>query len=447
MNLWHIAWNYLWNRKLTTSLTIVSVALGVALIYAVLTLYDETKKRFTEEGQAYDMVVGGKDGSPLQLVLSAVYFMDKPTGNIHYADYEWLRNHEDVAEAYPVMLGDTYRGFRIVGTVPEFFDQTWISSAARGTMRKPFKVGRGRCFERSMEAVLGSLVAEQTGRKVGDTFVGTHGFIEGLGHKHHEFPYTVVGILEPSSSPMDRVVFCDLTSVWEIHADHDHAEDEASKTEHHGNEENGHGGDNHIAESNQDETSDHEGEQDEDEDLEVTAVLVRLKMPGARFGFKDEANTELNAMTAIPAQEVAKLYRQFLAPLQTVLLAVGFLVVVISGLSIMIGLYLSIIQRKRDMAIMRALGASAYEILGSVLIEAFWVTLLGIGAGYLIGCGVSECIGLALTKRYGLTIGVVAVNVKELTAFSAIALVGIVAGIVPAWQAYRTDVARDLAEL
>ncbi|HPO30135.1 MAG TPA: ABC transporter permease, partial [Candidatus Hydrogenedentes bacterium] len=115
MSLWHIAWRYLWNRKLTTVLTILSVALGVGLIVSVLTLREETQRRFEQEGQAFDLVVGAK-GNPLQLVLSTVYFLDVPTGNIKKDMLEALRGMEDVEGAFPVAMGDTFRGFRIVGT-------------------------------------------------------------------------------------------------------------------------------------------------------------------------------------------------------------------------------------------------------------------------------------------------------------------------------------------
>lgn len=421
MSLWHIAWSYLWNRKLTTSLTILSVALGVGLIYSVLTLREETRKRFEEEGQSFDVVVGAK-GSPLQLVLSALYFMDVPTGNIKLADYEAIKKHEDVAAAFPINLGDTYHGYRIVGTTPDLFDYTW-TSASSGETRKPFRLAEGAIFTKSMQAVLGSAVARTEGLKIGDTFIGAHGFTqmpEGMQELHEKNPYTVVGILEPSGSPNDRAVFCSMDSVWEVHG-------------HHGE------GDGHRE----------EGEAHEkDASSEVTAVLVSLQSPALRFQFVEYVNETYNAMATIPINQIANLYMNVLGTVKSVLLAVGYLVVAISAISILIGLYLSIIQRKRDLAVMRALGASAYEIVGSVLIEAFLVTMLGILAGWLIGNLVAWGVGLYLQSRYGLSIGIFSMlTTEEIAAFSTVALVGIIAGIVPAWQAYRTDVARDLAEL
>ena len=413
MSLWHIAWSYLWNRKLTTLLTIMSVALGVGLIYSVLTLREETRKRFEEEGQAFDVVVGGK-GSPLQLVLSSLYFMDSPTGNIALKDYETIRHHEDVAAAYPIGMGDTFRGYRIVGTIPELLDYTF-TNASNGKVRKPYKLREGRAFQEEMEAVIGSTVAQTENLQIGSTFVGSHGFVElpeGMEHEHAKHPYTVVGILEPSGSPSDRAVFCTLESVWDVHH-HDDTGDKADLDE-----------------------------------AETTAVLVSLNSPGTRFQFVDYVNENLNAMATIPINQIQKLYDNVLGVAKSILLTVGYLVVAISALSILIGLYLSILQRKRDLAIMRALGAAASEIVGSVLIEAFLVTVLGIVTGWVLGNIVCSVLSVYLTQRYGLGIEIFRMlTPDEVSAFSIVALVGLVAGIGPAWQAYRTDVARDLAEL
>lgn len=161
MSLWRIAWIYLWSRMLTTGLTILSVALAVGLISAILTLRNETRARFEEEQQAYDIVVG-PPGSPLQLVLNAVYYLDRPTGALPYSVYERLKTHEDVVHAFPIGLGDTYKGFRIVGTIPEIFDYPWTSPVT-GEDRYPFQLEEGRFFEKPLEAVLGYLVARNTG--------------------------------------------------------------------------------------------------------------------------------------------------------------------------------------------------------------------------------------------------------------------------------------------
>ena len=408
MSLWHIAWSYLWNRKLTTGLTILSVALGVGLISAVLTLRDETQRRFEEEGQAFDVVIGSK-GNPLQLVLSTVYFLDAPTGNIDMEVFESLKAHEDVVAAFPVGMGDSYQGFRIVGVTRDLMDFAWGE-------RKPYALSEGRYFDAPFEAVIGVNVAENTGLKPGDTFTGTHGFISSPSAEAHEdHPYTVVGIMERSGSPNDRAIFCDLQSVWDAHdhgdVDHDHEHAE------------GH------------------------EEKEITAALIKLASPALRFEFKELVNRKYTAMAAIPIQEIQKLYEQLLGTAKLVLLAIGYLVVAISALSILIGLYMAILQRRRDLAIMRALGATRGEIFGAVIIEAFWVTLLGIIAGWFLGTSVCMALNHYLVAEIGFRVPPVSISADLVSAYSAVLLMGLFAGILPAWQAYRTNVARDLAEL
>jgi putative ABC transport system permease protein len=419
MSLWHIAWSYLWNRKLTTALTIFSVALGVGLISAVLTLREETQKRFEDEGQAFDIVIGAK-GNPLQLVLSSVYFLDMPTGNVDVHIFDELKKHEDVVAAFPLGMGDTFKGYRILGTTRDLMQFTWGE-------RTPYSLAEGRYYEQPFEAVIGASVARDTGLEVGDAFVGTHGFIESpTAEVHEDKPYTVVGILARSGSPNDRAIFCDIQSVWDAH-DHEHGDGNHECADVH--EEDDHDHDDH-----------HHGE-------EITAALIKLASPAIRFEFKDMVNRRYNAMAAIPIQEIQKLYEQLLGTAKMVLLAIGYLVVAISSLSILIGLYMAILQRKRDLAIMRALGATRGEIFGAVIIEAFWVTLLGIVAGWSVGTVV--CLGLNsyLMAAIGFQVPPVQLSADLIAAYSAVLLMGLVAGILPAWQAYRTDIARDLADL
>lgn len=460
MSLWHIAWSYLWNRKLTTILTILSVALAVGLISAVLTLREETRKRFEEEGQAFDIVVGAK-GSPLQLVLSSVYFMDTPTGNIPIEEFEAIKNDtEYVRAAFPIGMGDSYRGFRLVGTTEDLFEHTWVSPLS-GEERSPFQLEEGRVFEREMEAVLGALVARQSGLKVGDSFISTHGLMELPeflgGHDHADHPYRVVGILRPSNSPYDRAIFCSLESVWAAHS-HDHSHDHSPHGAHAHDD---HEHDEHCDHGDHDDHADelpaaaHADDADADAKYEewgrkpesmVTAVLVQLHSPALRFQYEQQIRESTSVMAAVPINEIAKLYDQLLGTAKLVMLAVGYLVVVISALSILIGLYLSILQRRRDLAIMRALGASSYEVFGAVIIEAFWVTVLGIACGWLLGSVVSYFLGQYLAWRFGLVITAFNITQEEWVAFAVVALVGLLAGILPAWQAYRGNVASDLAD-
>jgi len=431
VSLWRIAWIYLWNRWLTTGLTILSVAMAVGLISAILTVRDETRARFEEEQQAYDIVVG--EGSPLQLVLNAVYFLDNPTGAIPYEDYERIKAHEDVTYAFPVGLGDTYKGFRIVGTVREMFEYPW--ETVDGQDRYPFQIADGKFFDAPMQAVLGYHVAQTTGLKVGDTFAGIHGSID-LGaaaeYTHDHAPYTVVGVLKASGTSNDRALFVDLRSVWDLHPDHDEEETPPAVV-----------ADDHADHEHEVHAEDPAHEHEDHGDT-VTAVLVDLYSPAQRFAFQGWVREELKLTAGIPVVQIMTLYNKILGPAVVVMIAVGYVVVIISALSILIGLYLSIIQRRRDLAIMRALGASAYEIFGAVMIEALLVTLMGIGSGWVLGKGVALGLGQYMERSYGFTIAGLRTSQEELGFFAIVAVVGLIAGILPAWQAYRTDVARDL---
>lgn len=450
MSLWGIAWSYLWNRKLTTVLTIVSVALAVGLISSVLSLRKQVEARFEEEGQAFDLVVGPK-GSPLQLVLGSVYFLDSAIGRVPLEDYHKIKADTEWVEAvFPIGLGDTYNGFRIVGTTPELLDHQWES--ASGRIRKPFTLSDGRGFEASMEAVIGSVVAHQTGLEVGDTFVSIHGSIalseDMQEYDHGDHPYTVVGVLEPSGSPFDRAIYCSIESVWEAHGGHGHLHGESGGHGHDHDDGHDHAHDDGHEHDDHDhaEVADTHAD-DLDASNSISSMLVQLHSPGQRFEYEPWINENTNSMAVVPINVISDFFNDFLDPIKGLMIGIGYLVVIISALSILIGLYLSIIQRKRDLAIMRALGASSYEIFGAVLIEAFWVTILGIAAGWVFGNAVTFALGIKLAREYGFVVSPFNFpSPEEWRAFVTVALVGLVAGILPAWQAYNGDVAKDLAD-
>jgi len=467
VNLWLIAWNYLWNRKLTTFLTIVSVALGVALITSVLLLHTETERRFVQEGQAFDVAVGAK-GSPQQLVLSTVYFIGQPTGIIPHTDFDRLKQEEEVEAAFPINMGDSFQGFRIVGTSREMLEYDW-KDRVTGEPRGTFDLAEGDYFTKPLEAVIGATVAMETQLAIGDEFASMHGFSDmGFSEHHDDKPYRVVGILKPSGTPNDRGIFVEYHSIYEVH-EHEYGTTSLTGAEaapgadykpgdEHGTpqqEEAHHEGDGHAHEEGDghdhgdEHGHDHEGEHGHShENEQLTAVLLVLESPAQRYEFRQRITNEYpNAVAAVPIEEIQSLYNQLLGTARQVMLYIGFLVMVISSISILIGLYLSIIQRKRDLAIMRALGATSGEIIGSVLIEAFWVTLLGIVSGYLTGIAVTWAIGTFLVSKIGFEVSVLRPSPDMISAYSAILIMGLIAGIIPAWQAYRTDIARDLAEL
>lgn len=408
MSLWHIAWRYLWRRTMVTLLTIVGVMLGSALICTVLTLHRETEEAFTAESSIFDLVVGAK-GSPLQLVLSSIYHLDIPTGNIPYAQYESLKKDRRVKTAIPIGLGDNFSGFRIVGTIPEFFELTHLRSKDEPE-EKLFTVAEGSVFQNDFEAVLGAQVAQQTGLTIGDTFVGTHGLVSLPGSEEHgQFPYTVVGILDPSGTANDRAVFCSLASVWLVH--------DAEKQLH--------------------------GK--EDEPRETTAVLLQLKIPGMRMFLQTEIQDKTGAMGAVPINEILRLSMQVMGPVKQALIFVAYLVVIVAALTVLCTLYQSAERRRRDMAVLRTLGAHPVEVFILMLLEAVLLTATGILAGWLLGHGGLHIGGMYMQQATGLTINAWSTGADEWIALGWVALAGTFAGLIPAGLLYRVSPVKDLS--
>lgn len=413
MNLWRMAWRYLWSRTLVTVLTLTGIALGTALISGVLTLRRESESGFLRESGQFDLVAGAK-GSPLQLVLSSVYQLDIPTGNIPYSRYEALRNDKRIASAIPIGLGDNYRGYRIVGTEDKIFSLT----DRKDSNKNLYSLSAGTFFHEDFEAVVGAQVARRSGLKIGDTFVGTHGLVVTAGSSEHkDFPYKVVGLLAETGSSIDRAIYVTLPSVWRIHEKEADVHRQLAGIE---------GG-------------------SPKQDLEVTSVLIRLKAVGMRLWMTQEIQKRTEAMAAIPVNEMLRLYQQVLGPIQRILMGVAALVVVVSVLSITATLYQSAERRRRDLAVLRALGAHPAEIGGLVVIEALLLTVLGILAGWLMGHGGLALAASALQDGAGIGLAPWTSDRIEWISLGIVGSGGMIAGLLPAVMAYRREPVNDLA--
>ncbi|MBK1883768.1 ABC transporter permease [Luteolibacter pohnpeiensis] len=385
------------------------------MISSVLTLRRQSETSFSKESGQYDLVVGAK-GSPLQLVLSSIYQLDIPTGNIPYSRYLALKKDRRISMAIPVGLGDNYHGFRIIGTEPSLFDLT-----DRGDINKKlFSFREGRSFQQDLEAVIGADVARQSGLKIGDSFVGTHGLVSTAGSSQHtDFPYRVVGILNSSGMSTDRGIYVSLSSVWRIH------EKEAEI---------------HAKLAGIDPVK------GLSENREVTAVLLRLKAVGMRLWMTQEIQKRTESMAAIPVNELHRLFVRILEPVQNALLGIACLVVLVSALTIVATFYQAAERRRADLAIMRALGAHRREILALVLTEALILTVLGIGFGMLLGHGGLYAANQSLRNLWGVSIHPYELDRSELYSLSIIAVGGIIAGLLPAILAYRREPTDDLSK-
>lgn len=438
MNLPLLAWRYLWTRPLVTFLTVAGVALGVALICATLSLRRETEKAFMAEAGLFDMVVGAK-GSPLQLVLSSVYHLDIPTGNIAHDEYVEVARDGRVRRAFPVGLGDNYQGHRIVGTTAEFLSLE-RRDRETGGWSPMLALAEGRPFQADFEAVIGSDTARRTGLAPGDAFFGTHGLVAIRGAElHDDFPYEVVGVLAETGTSIDRAIYTTLESVWLVHE----ADEELHQRLYGG-----------LARGEQAD----EGEEEEEDwvpwldvpapatrgEREVTAVLVQLNVPGLRLWMADEINRGTGAMAAIPLNEILRLWQRILAPVERALLALAWLVVVVASLGVAATLVQSAERHRRDWAILRALGARRWEIFTLLLLEAVILTLVGTAAGWLLGRGGVAVAGHLMREQAGLSLSPWSFDAVEFLALGTVFAVGIAAGLLPAILAYRRRPAEDL---
>lgn len=398
-----LALSYLRQRGLGTALNIALLAIGVATITLLVLVNEQVEERLAREAAGFDLVVGAK-GSPLQLVLCALFHVDIPNGNVPLAEVRALSANPLVAQVIPLSLGDSVGGFRIVGTEPAYVEHYGGRIAA------------GRLWSKPLEAVVGSRVAAATGLREGSEFAGSHGLAEG-GAEHGDHRYRVTGVLAPTGSVIDRLVLTGLESVWVVHG--------------HGDEDKG--GATRGAESTE---SDHR---------EVTAALIRYRSPLAAASLPRAINAETRLQAASPPLEVARLMAVFGVGVDA-LRTLAWVLVCGSALGVFVALYQALNQRQYDIAILRTLGASRGHILASMLLESLLLTaagiILGLAAGHLAVAAIGTWLPEA--KQFGLTAWYPATG--EVWAVVLVLGSGILAALLPAWRAYRVDVAKTLAK-
>ena len=410
MNIFLMALRYLKYRWLVTLLTVVGIAVGVALVCTVLILRQESQRALSKDASLYDLVAGGK-GSPLQLVLSCIYHLDSPTGNIPYANYLRLKRDPRILWAVPVGLGDNYSGYRIVGTESHFFEL----QNRKG--ENFFKFRQGGVFSERFDVVLGSHVAQSTGLSLDDTFFGTHGLVPVAGAEvHRDFPYRVCGILEPTGTAQDRAIFGTLESVWEIHETENRLHDAIQGSA--------------LLQSTQ--------------ERETTAILIRLKAAGLRLWLADEIRQNTDGIATVPINEIMRLQQGIIGPVQYVLLVVAGLVVLVSCLTVLITLHQAAERRRRDIAILRSIGASRFEVATLIFSEGLLLSFVGISIGLFLGHGGLAFLSDTIRNETGLLFDPWIMPKEELLALALISSCGALASLFPAFFSYRRTPIKDL---
>lgn len=457
MSLWKIAWRSLQQRALSSWLTGLSMALGVALVVCVLVLYGVLMHSFTQSAQGYHLIVGAKGGK-LQLVLNTVFHLSQPIEVIPYSVYKDFTEGKyanSVEVAVPYCLGDRYEEFRVVGTTPDLFDKLSYGTHANGDPIG-YAFAKGKNFRRKdyFGAVMGSVAAAKTGRKVGDKFAITHGLSDTEdAHVHDNEKFHIVGILAPTGTPNDRAVFVNIEGFYLID---DHAKEEGAHDEHHddGHDSHDHAAhdhDSHGHDAHDHSKHDHAGhahhEPLPESQRELTAVLVKLKSENEFDSM--EIHRSINkgqvAQAVFPILEVAKLFDAIVGPLRTILLVLAVLVVVVAGIGVMVSIYNSMSERDREIAIMRSLGASRGTVMTIIMFESLLLSLLGGLAGVLIGHAVIGALSPLIVVKTGIAVHAFQFDPIEWVLIPGLIVLASIVGYLPALSAYRTDVAKALS--
>lgn len=402
MNALTLAWRALRHTPLASSLNLLLVAIGIAMMTFILGVSAQLEEHAERDARGIDLVVGTK-GSPLQLILSSVYHADIPTGNIPAGALAALAAQPLFKSVIPLALGDNFRGFRIVGS----------TTALAGHYGA--RLAQGRLFGHPMQAVFGARAARETGATLGATFAGSHGLAPG-GELHGHAPYTVVGILQPTGTVVDRLILTPVASVWQVHETDPDQQPAAS-----------------AAAATATAAAAASGR-------ELTAVLVQYASPLAAVYLPRWVNGQARLQAAQPAFEAARLFNLLGAGID-VLRAIAAGVLLVAALSLFVALYGALEERKWDLAILRTLGASPATLLRLLLAQGLLLSLAGAALGWLLG---HAAVGLLdATQQLNLQAWRIAPGEAWLPVIAV--AVGLLAAAIPAARAYRTDIAATLA--
>ncbi|NUM52733.1 MAG: ABC transporter permease [Candidatus Hydrogenedentes bacterium] len=400
-------------HALSTCVTLLAAALASGLVMSVFAIQRQTYEAFTGGELGFDAVLGAR-GSQLQLVLNTVFHLETSPGNIPWGMYQAMKADRRVDLAIPYATGDNYFGFRIVGTTEEIFTKFQYRAGRTFEVEPP-----GRSFDSSRrEAVIGSFAAAQTGLKPGDTINPYHGLTYSENSKHNE-EYTVVGILKPTNSPSDRVIFIPIEGVFRM------------------------GG--HVLRGGGETYQPQPGVGIPDEAKEVSAVMLKFKNPKTGFDLDLTINKQGKVATlAYPIGRVMSELFDKLGWINRVLELVAYLVVVVSSAAILASIYNTINERRREFAILRALGARRFTVFSAIVLEAAAIAFIGSVIGFFVYGAIFGAATVVVQAQTGVLLDIRSVHPALYLTPLSMTIIGACAGILPAYKAYSTDVATNL---
>ncbi|WP_300421088.1 ABC transporter permease [uncultured Hyphomonas sp.] len=413
-----LAWQSLMNRKGSVLLTLLAVALSVALFLGVDKARTGAREGFGNTISGTELIVGAPTGS-VNLLLYSVFRMGSATAEISWPTYQEIATRPDIDWAVPISLGDSHRGFRVMGTTPKYFDRYKFGR------NQDLVIAQGEPFDDLFDAVIGADVARELGYSINSPMVLSHGLGQAdFGSSHENRPFRVVGILAPTGTPVDQTVHVSLEAITAIHVGWET------------------GAKNPLADSISEETV-------RSFDLTpktVTAIYLGLKRKGTILTTRREINTNKGEplMAIIPSQALTELW-SVTAIAERALLAVSIFVIAVGVVSILTSILTSLNERRREMSILRAVGARPGHIFTLLVLEAGLVGLLGALLGILLIHGLLAVVGPLVSAHYGISLIGTGPSLIDLYTLLAVTGAALVAGAIPAWMAFRRSLADGLS--
>ncbi|MGL1931036.1 MAG: ABC transporter permease [Desulfotalea sp.] len=407
-NMFPLAAKSLWNRKYTTMLTVISIAMSVTLLLGVERIRTESKVSFMNTVSDTDLVVGARSG-PIQLLLYSVFRIGDATNNISWSTYKKISGMKSIKWTIPISLGDSHKGYRVMGTLGEYF------SLYKYGNKTKLEFQQGQQFKGLYDAVLGAEVARSLGYRIGDSIVLSHGAGEISFIEHADKPFTVVGILQPTGTPVDRTVHVSLEGIEAIHI----------------------GWENGVPQ---------QGKRLDPKFLKkfkltpktITAFLVKLDSPITIFKTQRQINTYVTEpmMAIIPGVALKQLW-DLIGLVEKALFVISFFVVVVGLFGMLTTLLASLNERRKEMAILRSVGAGPLTIFSLIVGETFVLTLTGIGLGIVIFYLTMFVAQPLLTSHIGLHINLTFLTMNEIVLMGVVLVAGILISFFPAWRIYK----------
>ncbi|WP_154171331.1 ABC transporter permease [Vibrio metoecus] len=403
----NLAWKSLLNRKATALLTVLTVSIAVVLLLGVERIRTQAKESFANTISGTDLIVGGRSGQ-VNLLLYSVFRIGNATNNIDWLSYQEFSQHRAVKWTIPISLGDSHKGFRVLGTNHSYFEHYRYGS------KQPLTFSQGREFNGLFETVIGSDVAKALGYQIGSKVVIAHGISDVGFSRHDNLPFTVVGILAPTGTPVDKTVHVSLEAIEAIHVGW--------------------------------ESGANLGHQPSAEQLakrdftpkQITAMLIGLKSKIQTFALQRQINDyPAEPLSAImPGVALHELWGM-MSVAEQALMAVSVFVVVAGLLGMLSSLLTSLQERRREMSILRAMGARPQHVFALLVSEASVLTLLGIALGVSILYLLLAVAAPMIASQYGIQIALTGLTTYEWQLLGSVQLAGIVIGFIPALRAYR----------